>query len=711
MKNVWMGLFLIAGMGQQLRADEGMWIPLLIEKYHIEDMQAAGLKLSAEDIYSINQACLKDAIVLFGRGCTGELISGEGLLLTNHHCGEGAIHSHSTVKNNYLENGFWAMSREEELPNPGLSVQFLRYMEDVTVKVMGILEPGMDPEARETAIRMAMGSIIREATEGRDLRAEVKPFYYGNAYYLFVYESYQDVRLVGAPPSSIGNFGADTDNWVWPRHTGDFSLFRIYAGEDNKPAEYSPGNKPYAPKKHLEVNLGGIEEGDYTMVLGYPARTSQYLYSEAVRQMVETSLPLKVGLRTTRLEIIDKYSADSYVVRLQYAHKYRRISNAWKKWQGMIQGLELNRAVEQKLQEEAVFRAWVMEDPQRRMKYDRLLDDFAELYEKKAAYMVATDLWDEAVWAVEAFRQIMSVRNMQVRGGTIEENQAMIDQFFKDFHAPLDMETFGAMMEAYRGNMPENHHPAFFADVDRKYKGDFVAYAEKIYSKSVITDPGRMAAFLQKNVQDGSRAYEILRKDPLVECLQQFNEIYYTWIRPEYHEITIQEEKLYKSYMAGLLEQSSERDLYPDANGTMRLTYGKVEGYQPMDGVHYTHSTTLKGLMEKGKMGLVDYQVPDRLVELYENRDFGEYGVNGTMPVCFVASNHTSGGNSGSPVLDAEGRLIGLNFDREWEGVMSDVYYDPDLSRNIAVDIRYVMFLIDKYAGAGYLLEEMDIIR
>jgi len=703
-----LSLLLFSGL-QQIRAEEGMWIPMLIEKFHIADMQEAGLKLNAEDIYSINKECLKDAIVIFGGGCTGEMISSQGLVLTNHHCGEGAIQSHSSVENDYLTFGFWAKSRDEELPNRGLSVTYLRYMKDVSQEVTDGLVQGMDPRERQEKINQNMGEIITGATSGTHFDAQVRPFYYGNAYYLFVYEKFTDVRLVGAPPSAVGNFGLDNDNWMWPRHTGDFSLFRVYADADNQPADYSPDNKPYKPRMHMEVSIEGIEEGDFSMILGYPASTTQYLHSEAVRSVVETSLPLKVSLRTTRLEIMDKHMLTSDVVRIQYSHKYRRVSNAWKKWQGMILGLKRNHVVELKKKEEFEFRLWVGQDGERVMKYGDLLEDFDTLYSNMAEYTVAVDMFNESVMAIELFRQSMAVRTLMVRGVSTEQMNSQLAGFFKDYFQPVDVDVFAAMMKAFKTEMSAEYHPAFFAEIEKKYKGDFHAYAMKLYSKSVFGDRDLSVKLLETWTGDHEKGLALVAKDPISVCLKQIRELYIINIFEEHSRIEWEEGQLYKSYMAALLEMTEAHSLYPDANRTMRLTYGTVKGYEPRDGVVYQPFTTMKGLMEKRKQGKADYVVPEKLVSLYEAKDYGPYGVNGTMPVCFIATNHTSGGNSGSPVLDDEGRLIGLNFDREWEGTMSDVFYDPDLCRNIAVDIRYVLFLIDKLAGAGYLLEEMDI--
>ncbi len=602
------------------------------------------------------------------------------------------------------------MSMEEELPNRGLTATYLRYMKDVSQEVNKGLEQGMDPPDRQRRIDENRGSIILEATKGTHLDAEVRPFYYGNAYYLFVYEKFNDVRLVGAPPSAIGNFGADNDNWMWPRHTGDFSLFRVYANQDNLPAEYSPDNKPYRPLRHLEVNLGGIRDGDFTMILGYPASTTQYLHSDVVQYMIEASLPLKIGLRTTRLGIMDAYIQTSDEVRIQYSHKYRLVSNSWKKWQGMVLGLNRNHVVEQKKEEESAFQLWVDQDGERIMKYGELLKNFTALNSEMNAYSLSVDLYNESVMAIELFSQLQEVRGLMARGAAPERLEQQMDQFFKDFYLPVDRDIFASMMQAYQKQMPGEYHPAFFGKVSNKNKGDFGLFAEKLYAETLFSDSERSKKLLDTYAKDSKKALAMVDKDPMTIYLEEFRQIYETSFIDQHRQLDWEEEELYRSYMAALLEMSDEKPLYPDANMTMRITYGTVKGYQPKDGVQYTAMTTLKGLMEKRRQGLADYQVPDKLVSLYQEKDFGPYGVNGTMPVCFIASNHTSGGNSGSPVLDGSGRLIGLNFDREWEGTMSDVFYDPKLCRNIAVDIRYVLFIIDKFAGAGYLVEEMDLI-
>ncbi len=687
-----------------------MWIPMLLEKYQIAAMQEAGLKLGAEDIYSINQDCLKDAVVIFGRGCTGEMISGEGLLLTNHHCGEGAVQSHSSVENDYLTNGFWAMEREEELPNENLSVTFLRYIREVTAEALEGVVPGMEPSQRERKIEQNRGSILHEATAGTHYDAVVKPFYYGNAYYLFVYEVFRDVRLVAAPPDMIGNFGADQDNWMWPRHTGDFTLFRVYADPENQPSSYDPSNVPYKPRKYLEINASGVEPGVFTMVLGYPGSTTQYLYSRAVKHTVEESLPVRIALRDSRLEIMDRYMKQSDRVRIQYATKYRGVSNAWKKWQGMILGLNRNHVVEVKQEEERTFTEWVRDDGERLMKYGSLLEDFEQLYMELEPYLLADDMMNEAVMPVELFRFYSRIFGMMRQGGEPGVLETRIERFYKDFHLPIDQEIFTVMMEHYQSGLEARFHPPFFEEVQSKYKGHFHLLAEKMYRKTLLRDREEMMNLLEIYRKDPEKAMSKLSKDPVAQYAEQFRDMARTMITPEFSRLEGEINQRYRIYMSALMEQAGEKMLYPDANFTMRLTYGSVEGYYPSDGVRYKHRTTLEGLMEKSQEPYEDYRVPEKLQELYLEKDYGKYGVNGTMPVCFTASNHTSGGNSGSPVLDAEGRLIGINFDRNWEGTMSDIYYDPSLCRNISVDIRYILFLVDKFAGAGYLLEEMDIV-
>lgn len=701
---------LIIMFSSHVKAEEGMWLLSLLNGYTIEDMQSKGFKLTAEDIYSVNQACLKDAVVIFGGGCTGEMISTDGLVLTNHHCGYGAIQSHSSVENDYLTDGFWAMSRDEELPNPRLSVQFLRYMKDVSQEVLAGSEDLGDKEATELLIEENIARISEEASEKGKYIANVESMFYGNQYYLFVYERFSDVRLVGAPPSSIGNFGEDNDNWVWPRHTGDFSLFRVYADANNQPAAYCAENVPYKPKKFFEISTSGIKEGDFTMILGYPGSTQQFLYSGAIKTMMEASLPLRIDLRTRRLEVMDKYMKDSDVVRIQYASKYRGVSNAWKKWQGEIKGLERLDAVNKKLAFESEFKRWVEASPDRKENYASLLPMFEDIHGELEEYQIINDLMREAVFVVEIFRIGATVSSMMSDTLPSEDILRRTSGLYKDYFVPIDKEIFAEMMKVYREKSDEIYYPEFFTLVDKKYKGDFSEFADKIFAASPLRSEEALAEFLKIYDKNPAKAIAKLSKDPLVLAFEQFRMIYLSQVMPQMQLFTESLDELYKAWVRANIEMQPDEVHYPDANFTMRLTYGEIEGYSPEDAVNYDYYTTLSGVIEKSKEDQPDYLIPERLKELYEEKDYGIYGVNGTMPVCFSASNHTSGGNSGSPVLDASGRLIGINFDRNWHGTMSDEMYDPDMCRNISVDIRYVLFIIDKFAGATYLLDEMKLV-
>ena len=692
------------------RADEGMWLLSLLEGYTIEDMQSKGFKLTAEDIYSVNEACLKDAVVIFGGGCTGEMISGEGLLLTNHHCGYGEIQAHSSVENDYLTDGFWAMSREEELPNPRLSVRFLRYMKDVGEEVLQGTKEVPDKQAADAIIASNIDKIVTAANEEGKYESLVRPMFYGNQYYLFVYERYKDVRLVGAPPSSIGNFGSDPDNWIWPRHTGDFTLFRVYADADNEPAGYSAKNVPYQPRKFFEISMDGVSEGDFTMLLGYPGSTQQFLYSKALQIFAERSMPMNVALRTERMEIMDSYMPQSDEVRIQYASKYKGVTNMWKKWQGAIGGLERLNAIEKKRAFESEFNDWLRSSPERTEKYGSLMQNFEEIYTQIKEYEVMNNLMGEAAFTVELIRFGSLVHTMMTDTASSDRIRHQAERFFKDYHHPLDQEMFATMMKNYRATGQQAYYPHFFAEVDKKFKGDFFAYAEKIYANTELKSMETLDELLQKYEKNPAKALKKFENDPVATIWNEFREIYNGKVAPQMRFFRNQLDDLYKLWVQGHFEMQPEVRYYPDANFTMRLTYGQVEGYQPEDGVEYDYFTTLSGVIEKNREGLQDYVIPDKLKKLYESKDYGDYGMNGTMPVCFAASNHTSGGNSGSPVIDANGRLIGINFDRNWHGTMSDEMYDPDMCRNISVDIRYVLFIIDKFAGAGYLLDEMVLI-
>ncbi len=704
-----------------VRADEGMWIPSLIAKYNIADMQSKGFKLTAEDIYSINQPSIKDAIVHFGRGCTGELISPDGLIITNHHCGYGVIQSHSTVENDYLSDGFWAMSRNEELPNPNLTVTFLKSIEDVTEKVLKGYNDSMDEATRSQIVADNSSAIIDSVTNGTHYTARVAPMFYGNQYFLFVFEKYLDVRLVGAPPSDIGKFGGDTDNWMWPRHTGDFSLFRIYADKDNKPAAYSPDNVPYKPKHFLPISLKGIQPNDFTMVYGYPGTTQQYITSQAVKNIVDEVNPLRISLRETRLDIFDSYMVTNDTVRIKYASKHAGVANGWKKWIGERNGLIRLKTVEEKQTLEQQFAEWVSQSPDRKEKYGHIIPRFAELYAQYSALNNASILGWEAFRSVEMLRfagYFSSFVSEFNTGGepdlakASERATSLIERtrsFYKDYYLPIDRDVFVQMLKVFTSAAPQELQPNLLRDkVSGFNEKDWYNFAEEMLNGSVFSDSTKLIYYL---TNADTKAAQVFKNDAVFMLSSQYDSIFSANVYSPLREINSELDLLYRSYLGGLMEMQTDRKFYPDANSTLRVAYGHVAGYLPRDGVEYSHFTTLDGIIEKGKMGVYDYVVPEKLTELYNSKNYGRWEVNGTVPVAFVATNHTSGGNSGSPVLNAEGQLIGVNFDRVWEGTMSDIKFDPKVCRNISLDIRYALFVIDKFAGASHLIDEMTIIE
>jgi hypothetical protein len=713
-------LFLSTILTPVTRADEGMWIPVLIEKYNIRLMQEKGFKLSAEDIYSVNKACMKDAVVQFGGGCTGEVISSDGLLITNHHCGYGQIQNHSSVQHDYLTDGFWAMSREEELPNPGLTVTFLKRMEDVTERVMQGVTDSMGNTERNNIISSNIDEIIRSAVGETWYTATVRPFYMGRQYFLFVNETFRDIRLVGAPPSAIGKFGGETDNWVWPRHTGDFSIFRIYAGKENRPADYSLENVPYKPLYHFPISLKGISEGDFTMVFGYPGSTAEYVPSFHVGLIRNYLNPEMIEIRTRKIAIIDSAMNSDPLIRIQYSAKKSGLANAWKKWIGEDQGLDKMDAIEKKKEYEKKLTTWINEDKGRIEKYGNLLSGYKDLYDQLRPYYLVSNYTGEVFYnsGTEAIGFARNIKPLADLFKTVHDREkeealrtsllAAGKSFFKNYNVAVDKKLFVAMMILYGKNVEPQWQAPEYVRLRNSCKGDFASVVDKLYSRTVFADEVRFNEFVTKFK---SSSIARLNKDPFYIIAMSVSDFLATQVRPELSRINEAIQKLNSRYMAAQMEFEKERVFYPDANLTLRVAYGTVKGYLSKDAVCYNYYTTIKGIIEKDNPLIYDYNVPERLKELYKSKDYGPYSRNGEVSVCFIADNHTTGGNSGSPVINAEGQLIGVNFDRAWEGVASDIEFNPDQSRNISLDIRYALFIIDKFAGAGYLLKEMTLIK
>ncbi len=701
-----------------LRADEGMWLPSLIGELRIGDMHEKGFRLSADDIYQINNTAITNAVVSFGGFCTGELISAEGLLITNHHCGLGSIQYHSSLDRNYLDEGFWAMSREEELPNPELYVRFLREVQDVTETVLEGVEDGISEQSRDQIISRNIRKLQDEAADGTGWKAVIKSFYYGSEYCLFLYEEFNDVRLVGAPPKAVGNFGGDTDNWVWPRHTGDFSIFRIYSDEDNNPAIYSADNIPYKTVNFLPVFAGGIDSGDFTMVCGFPGNTDQYLLSSELEMIIDKSLPAKIRIRTERMEVMKDQMANNDEIEIKYAAKYARVTNAWKKWQGVIKGVNKVEAIGQKKDYEQKFSRWISQDPIGRRVYTNVLDSLEFLIKKESDLILAYEYQREIFGAIEILRfsanfmdLVVAFRSREIGeyylNSTIDQTRERSLEFYKDYVVAIDREIFKRLILIYMEDLPEVYYPDPMKEALQRHRGDIDKYTANLFDKTIFSSREKILGLLEDPDQVDIKRIET---DP-VFLLARACEDLSVEMRHSYKIITDMKNTEYRQYVKGLREMEPERDFYADANGSMRIAYGKVRDYRPKDAIRYGHVTTLDGIIEKSYLPMKDYVITEKLRELYEKKDFGPYTENGTVPVCFIASNHTSGGNSGSPVLNADGHLIGINFDRNWEGTMSDYVYDVNQCRNIVVDIRYVLFIIDRYAGASHLIDEMKIIN
>jgi len=701
-------------------ADEGMWLPLLLKQLNEKDMKAMGMKISAEDIYAVNKSSLKDAVVLFGRGCTGEIISQEGLLLTNHHCGFGQIQEHSSLEHDYLMNGFWAMNRSEELPNKGLTITFIIRIEDVTAKITQGLNAVKDEAERESIVASRTAALVKEAIGTTHYEAFVRPMYNGNEYYLFVSETFRDIRLVGAPPQNMGNFGKDTDNWVWPRHTADFSLFRIYAGKDNKPADYSPDNVPFKPRKHLEISTSGVKENDFTMVYGFPGRTNEYLSSNAVDQLVNRSNPLKVDLRGKRLDIMDKYMKTDRKVFIQYADKYSGVSNYHKKWAGEARGLTKANAVDRKIALEQEFAKRIKDNAQYKA-YQNILEGFREQYAKLDRIQPELDYFSEGILSIELLRFAIGFKDLiqaaNDPGADKWKNQLKtqserVAEFFKDYHQPIDRETMTEMLlNYYMSNEQGSYIPTEFGGFNPKAAkaSEMLNYVNSLFSSTRLLNE----AFLNEKLAKGDTSLAgLIKNDPAWKLADAYFSYYRNTLQKQQSDIMAKLIPLNRLYVEALRMVIPEKKYYPDANSTLRVAFGKVEGYKPADATKFNWFTTADGILQKNRAGAADHEINDKLKQLLENKAYGAYAdKDGSLHTCFAASNHTTGGNSGSPVLNAKGQLIGTNFDRNWEGTMSDVYYDINQVRNIVLDVRYTLWVIDVYAGAKHLISEMTLVK
>lgn len=698
-------------------ADEGMWLPIHIKKLLLyEDMKELGLELTPEQIYSINQSSLKDAIVSLGGFCTGEIISSQGLLLTNHHCAYDAIQSHSTVENDLLENGFFASSKEDELPNEGLFVRFLIRMEDVTPQFQEILNDNMTAEERQAIIAQLTQQIQQQAEEETGYEASVKSFFAGNEFYLMLYETYRDVRLVGAPPESIGKFGGDADNWEWPRHTGDFSLFRIYAGPDGKPADYSPDNIPLKPKHHLPISLNGIEAGDFSMVMGFPGSTDRYLTSYGVQLALDISNPTRVAIRDKRLALLKEDMDADQNIRIKYASKYAQVSNYWKYFIGQSQGLKNLNVIDKKREIEQAFEKWIDQASKERAKYDTVLQSTKNAYERIRQYETSYIYMTEAVFGTEILPftyQFSQLENLlssdSVDSQKLEQIKSALQEeaksHFDDYNAPTDQKVFAALLKMYYENVAPDQLPEILKKVQKKHKGNFDKWAASVFSKSIFDDSAKVQAFL------ANPTMKALEKDPAYQVVTAFMENYFEQIMPPLRNAYGDLENNNRLFIDGLQKMNPDKMYYPNANSTMRLTYGTVQSYEPKDGIRYEYLTTLEGVAQKRNPADPEFQVPDKLIELYRKKDYGRYGIDNTMPVCFITTNDITGGNSGSPVINGKGQLIGTAFDGNWEAMSGDIAFEDKLQRCISVDIRYTLFIIDKFAGAGHLVDEMTIVE
>ncbi len=704
------------------RPDEGMWLPMFVERLNWTDIQEMGLQLTPEELYSINNSSLKDAVVGLASGsapggyfCTGEIVSDQGLMFTNHHCGYDIIQNHSTIEHDYLTEGFWAMSKEEELPNPGLTASFLVRMEDLTETVMAQLTDEMTGEERNAKVREITKNIKEEASEDGKYDVVVKSFYAGNEYYMLVYETFKDVRLVGAPPSSIGKFGGDTDNWMWPRHTGDFSIFRIYAAPDGSPAEYAEENVPLKPRHHLPISLKGYEEGDYAMIWGFPGSTQRYLTSYGIEYSLENFNPTIVEVFGTALDVMKVYMDADDKIRIKYASEYAGMANTWKYFIGQTKGLkDLNvKAEKEKIEQD--FRNWIAKDAQAEARYGQVLSTIEEGYNTMDDAVVPfyyAAIGSGNIDLLNMARQVMQLNTMledkKENEVAIEEStKALKDDaasFFDDYDYELDKDMMAALLVLYRDNGLQNELDDVFETINKKYKGDIHNYVNNLFEESMFANEDQMMKFLDKPKQ------KKLENGPGFRLLNAFMSSLMS------HQAAVaqgqeQVDQGMRLFIEALRLMSPDKKFYPNANSTLRFTYGTIEDYYPADAVHYDYITHLSGVMEKEDPDDPEFIVPAKLKELYEAKDYGQYGQDGKLITCFLSTNDITGGNSGSPVMNGRGELIGIAFDGNWEAMSGDIAFEPELQRTINVDIRYVLFVIDKFAGATNLIEELTIVK
>ena len=697
------------------RADEGMWVPLLLEHTRFQRMKELGMILTPEDIYSINQASLKDAIVHFG-GCTGVVVSDRGLMLTNHHCGYRQIQALSSLENDILGYGFWAKTMADELPTPGTTATFLLRMEDVTEIVLRNITPQMYEQQRIDSINAAILRIRAANLPEGSYRVDVRPLFRGNQYFMYVYEIFTDVRLVGAPPSSIGKFGGDTDNWTWPRHTGDFAFFRIYADENNRPAPYSPNNVPFRPRRHVQVTTAGVKPGDFTMVYGYPGTTNQYISSYELNHFINNEFPARIAMRTKRLAIMDNYMLNDRAVAIQYATKQSAVSNAWKRWQGTIHGINRANGMQLKRDYEQEFLRKLQTNPQWTREYGELLNQIRRTTEELMPFNMVLIYYPETVSAIELvafagqFNAMLSNSTVaDLPESSIERFLETAATFYRDYYLPLDRDMFVAMMRAYHDNVPSAFHFDEMSNQLSRHRGSFERWANEAYSNSVFRSYRTLRDALTNRTRRNIRNIE---NDPFLAIFRSGQEMLSERVRtPHHRRLTLQSDSLGRIFMAAQMLVEPDRIFYPDANSTMRVSFGTMDGYSPADAVQFLPYTTLEGVMEKHNPDIFHFRVPQVLKNAINRGDFGRYALpdRNTVPVCFIASNHTSGGNSGSPVLNYRGELLGLNFDRVWEATMSDFVYDIEFCRNISVDIRYVLFITDKVYGATWIVDELNL--